>query len=109
MIDTVQKECDEFKVIKCNPKPYVICKSEDAEVINLIEERDGITLTVNQLKCVYMTSQPTGDTNLAVSVEYLDRFKSKTGIVNNYNLEPKPNQPQDDTCFMTSAEIKAQA
>jgi len=83
MIDTVQKG-DEFKVIKMNPQPYIICKSTDSEFVNLIEERDGVTMTVNQLKCMYMTSQPTGETNLAISEEYLNR--TQTGIVNNYGV-----------------------
>lgn len=83
MIDTVQKG-DEFKVIKMNPQPYVVCKCTDTEVVNLIEAQEGVTLTVSQMKCVYMTSQPTGDTNLAVSAEYLNR--TKLGIVNNYGV-----------------------
>jgi len=55
MVDS-KKVGDEFKVIKKNPQPYVVCKSDDYEVVNLIEEREGVTLTVNKMKCIYMTS-----------------------------------------------------
>ena len=85
MIDTVnpqskppgQKTIDEFTVIKCTPTPYIVCEYQDSDIINFIEGQEGTTLTTSTVKCRYVTSRPTGITNLSISEEYLNKYTPK--------------------------------
>ena len=45
-------------------------------MLNVIE-KDGVHLLMSALACSYTESQPTGYTNLSVSQEFLNKYKSK--------------------------------
>ena len=63
-----------FKVIKCTPTPFVVCEQQDSHFIKQIEGGEGIALSMSSLTCRYVTSRPTGTTNLAISEEYLNKY-----------------------------------
>ena len=83
MIDTVSPQnkpaetTDEFKVIPCSPTPYIVCQYQDSQLLKEIKQEEGIVLSMSQLRCKYVTSRPTGTTNLAISEEYLNKYTSK--------------------------------
>jgi len=62
-------------IIVCKPAPYIIMQGIiKSETPILVEEKDGILLTVTGVDCVYTWSQPTGDTNNAIPANYYTKY-----------------------------------
>ena len=97
MINQGKKESqDGFKVIKCNPQPLIVCQHKGSNVIKELVSDLGPKLTISALQCQYLTSRPTGQTNIAISEEYLNKYTTRRKI-------DKPIVPQTGTGVGTSA------
>ena len=57
-------------VLKSTPPAFIICQSKDESYLNVMEH-EGVMLSLSYLKSTYVTSKPTGYTNLAVSAAFL--------------------------------------
>lgn len=57
-------------VLKSTPPAFIICQSKDESYLNILEH-EGVMLSLSYLKGTYVTSKPTGYTNLAVSAAFL--------------------------------------
>ena len=69
------KQHGETHSLKSTPPAYIICQCKDENYLNVVEH-DGIIMSMSYLKGSYVTSRPTGYTNLAISAAFLS---SSTG------------------------------
>lgn len=69
-----QEKQQEDVIIKCKPQPYVICRAGKNENYIRMEDTNGVMLLISFLDADYVMSEPTGKTNFAVCLDYLQKY-----------------------------------
>lgn len=84
-------------ILKSSPPAYIICQCTDENYLNVIEH-EGVLLSMSYMKGTYVTSRPTGYTNLAISAAFL-----APGNSNNGSQSTVANNAQAPSMISTSA------